>query len=450
MKVLLVTLAVLPLLVAVTRPPPKAFATNDNNKKWRLKTNERSRVFDTLAKAFHCCTRQVPAKPLLISSLPSDIYSEHGIYQVYSVNPQKTDAATRYTIDGDQARTSPARITVERTVRKHCDSLSVYLEHRANPAAHTLAAFESLQTQLAEIDVDSDLILDSGCGTGRSSILLGSLHPECIVIGVDRSLARLSKLQTVGNCSSGQQHRPTRDSRMSPSSRGDGATLMYGEFAVDDRGPDHDDSCVARDSNDMHSAGSVMLRRAAENVWLVRAELADFWRCLLDAEIRYRHEMPGSNESVPTIFPLRASRVQQHFVLYPNPYPKASRWKSRFYGQASFPLLLAVSGRRLTIRSNWKQYLMEFAHAVRMTSDYFVGASLLSAGDGQHSDRRLHARHSVISTILSNVTWVVAERNKAVASVSQAWTNFEEKYHAIGEPTYEIQFTAAADIVEPS
>jgi len=49
-------------------------------------------------------------------------------------------------------------------------------------------------------------ILDSGCGTGISTQNLGKQYPECLVIGVDQSRARLSKSGVVsdfleiGNC----------------------------------------------------------------------------------------------------------------------------------------------------------------------------------------------------------------------------------------------------------
>jgi tRNA G46 methylase TrmB len=37
------------------------------------------------------------------------------------------------------------------------------------------------------------LVLDSGCGTGASSVALAAAHPDCAVVGVDQSLARLSR-----------------------------------------------------------------------------------------------------------------------------------------------------------------------------------------------------------------------------------------------------------------
>lgn len=36
------------------------------------------------------------------------------------------------------------------------------------------------------------LILDAACGTGASSVLLAQRHPECFVIGIDQSEARLA------------------------------------------------------------------------------------------------------------------------------------------------------------------------------------------------------------------------------------------------------------------
>lgn len=37
-------------------------------------------------------------------------------------------------------------------------------------------------------------MLDSGCGTGTSTRTLAAMHPDCLVIGIDRSLSRLSRL----------------------------------------------------------------------------------------------------------------------------------------------------------------------------------------------------------------------------------------------------------------
>ncbi|MCA9562936.1 MAG: methyltransferase domain-containing protein [Myxococcales bacterium] len=47
----------------------------------------------------------------------------------------------------------------------------------------------------------AELILDSGCGTGLSSRRLAERHPDRVVIGVDRSEARLSRAESIpDNC----------------------------------------------------------------------------------------------------------------------------------------------------------------------------------------------------------------------------------------------------------
>jgi tRNA G46 methylase TrmB len=59
-------------------------------------------------------------------------------------------------------------------------------------AAHSHAAFGQLQPWLRE-RASMPLVLDSGCGTGASSAALAAAHPDWAVVGVDQSLARLSR-----------------------------------------------------------------------------------------------------------------------------------------------------------------------------------------------------------------------------------------------------------------
>jgi tRNA G46 methylase TrmB len=54
-------------------------------------------------------------------------------------------------------------------------------------------AFEELQSLLNPREPDR-LILDSGCGTGTSTLALAELHPGSMVIGIDRSAARLRRI----------------------------------------------------------------------------------------------------------------------------------------------------------------------------------------------------------------------------------------------------------------
>jgi tRNA G46 methylase TrmB len=55
----------------------------------------------------------------------------------------------------------------------------------------TIDAFTSLQRVMT--GMSARLVLDSGCGTGESTQFLARALPDCTVIGVDKSLARLSR-----------------------------------------------------------------------------------------------------------------------------------------------------------------------------------------------------------------------------------------------------------------
>lgn len=55
-------------------------------------------------------------------------------------------------------------------------------------------------------------------------------------------------------------------------------------------------------------------------------------------------------------------RVARHFLLYPNPWPKAAHLKHRWHGHPVFPTLLSLGGR-LELRTNWQTYAEEFRRA---------------------------------------------------------------------------------------
>ena len=151
---------------------------------------------------------------------------------------------------------------------------------RAPVPGHTAAAFEQVCRLLRAGESDR-LVLDSGCGSGVSSRLLGEQLPGHVVIGIDRSAARLQR-------------------------------------------------CGAHAS----------ARRQGNCIW-VRAELAAFWR------------LAG-----------RAGwRLRRHYLLYPNPWPKARHLRRRWHAHPVFPDLLRLGGR-LEMRCNWRVYADEFAVAV--------------------------------------------------------------------------------------
>ena len=132
---------------------------------------------------------------------------------------------------------------------------------------------------LGASDGNCPLVLDSGCGTGASTALLAAKFPESMVVGVDRSEARLKRFD-----------------------------------------------------NPM-----------PQNMCLIRARAEDFCRLLCADGIR-----PAN-----------------HFLLYPNPWPKAAHFKRRWHGHPVFPELLGLGGR-LELRTNWRIYAEEFRHAAGM------------------------------------------------------------------------------------
>ena len=122
------------------------------------------------------------------------------------------------------------------------------------------------------------LVLDSFCGTGASTRELAARHPDCLVVGIDKSAARLAKHGEAGD-------------------------------------------------------GYLLLRADCEAVWQVLA-----------------------GEGV---------RLAAHYLLYPNPWPKAAQLKRRVHGHPAFPLLLALGGA-LELRSNWRLYVEEFGIALHL------------------------------------------------------------------------------------
>jgi len=94
------------------------------------------------------------------------------------------------------------------------------------------------------------------------------------------------------------------------------------------------------------------------NALLVRADLVDFWRLAEQANWA----------------------PERHFLLYPNPYPKAAHLKMRWHGHPVFPTLLAL-GSHLEVRSNWLLYVEEFALATALvTGKQATIASLVPNG----------------------------------------------------------------------
>ncbi|MFQ5629171.1 MAG: tRNA (guanine(46)-N(7))-methyltransferase TrmB [bacterium] len=90
----------------------------------------------------------------------------------------------------------PSRKIISNQNGIHGDLEKILVSHREAPyrkpiAQHTMLAFEQAKSVIAR--QQAPLILDSGCGTGKSTVFLAQKYPGHFVIGIDKSLARLSK-----------------------------------------------------------------------------------------------------------------------------------------------------------------------------------------------------------------------------------------------------------------
>jgi tRNA (guanine-N7-)-methyltransferase len=88
---------------------------------------------------------------------------------------------------------------------------------------------------------------------------------------------------------------------------------------------------------------------APGNMAFIRADLVDFWRLLAGADIK----------------------LQRHYLLYPNPWPKIGHLKRRWHGHPVFPALLKIQGV-LECRSNWRIYMEELALALQAATGRHV------------------------------------------------------------------------------
>ena len=72
---------------------------------------------------------------------------------------------------------------LQEVVRKH-----ITMTYQRRPSAAGRSAFAGVADELAQ----SPFILDAGCGTGASTLALAREFPDSLVLGVDKSAARLA------------------------------------------------------------------------------------------------------------------------------------------------------------------------------------------------------------------------------------------------------------------
>ena len=203
---------------------------------------------------------------------------------------------------------------LEQLVQRHLQTPWEQPLHRP-----TVDAYQQLK-ETGVLASDRPLMLDSGCGTGKSTKNLAHLYPKHLVLGVDRSQARLAR---------GENCRP-----------------------VD----------------------------AIGNCILVRAELATFWRLLADD----------------------GQSPENHFIFYPNPWPKPGHLSRRWHGHPVFPELLSLGGE-IELRCNWEIYALEFALAVGIATGKTLDVARIQPDHGVSlfEEKYLERGHPLFSVSVS-------------------------------------------------
>jgi tRNA G46 methylase TrmB len=153
------------------------------------------------------------------------------------------------------------------------------------------------------------VILDSCCGTGESSYWLAHAFPECCIIGIDKSLHRLSKAK---HCHA--------------------QNLLQTET----------DAIPVTENATGQMPSNLFYER--NNLLFVRADVIDFWRLVAEAAQSGRWE------------------IRKHYVLYPNPYPKPNHLMRRWHGHPIFPVMIGLAPQT-ELCTNWRIYAEEFALA---------------------------------------------------------------------------------------
>ncbi|MFT5141191.1 MAG: tRNA (guanine-N7-)-methyltransferase [Lysobacterales bacterium] len=113
---------------------------------------------------------------------------------------------------------------------------------------------------------------------------------------------------------------------------------------------------VDRSMHRLQKIGSDHFPCREKNIIWLRAELETFWRL--------------ANS--------RSWKPAQHYLFYPNPYPKASQLKKRWHAHPVFPSLLALGGC-LEMRCNWLVYALELAHAIEWSTGIKTSYELFEA-----------------------------------------------------------------------
>lgn len=322
--------------------------------------------------------------------------------------------------------------TLQQLVQKHITTLPKYISSKPI-AKHNIEAFNEVLNFISCYNLKQQqpsssstsctssssssktkVILDSGCGTGRSSYILAQQNKDCIIIGIDQSLVRLCR-----NKAYYHHYHHHRDNSNNDNKK--------------------DKEKVMTEEEEKHSSSNS--NNSSNNVLLVRAELSDFWYLCLSS----------------TIFN-QIAYIDQHYLLYPNPYPKKSRLQNRFYAHPSFPLLMMTLDNNnngimvgnnnnddntvdkvvLIVRSNWKGYLDEFKMATNVwRKNTMIGTTTTTTNNNDvvinnDNDWALQDKTAIIA-------WKTSGPDQLnPCNIISPMTNFEAKFLECDEPIYEF------------
>ena len=125
-----------------------------------------------------------------------------------------------------------------------------------------------------------------------------------------------------------------------------------------------------------------------ENYLILRADVNDFWRLAVEA----------------------GWQPAQHFLLYPNPYPKASQFRKRWYGSPAFSALIDLGGL-LTMRTNWSVYAEEFVLALNAAGYQSSGRQLFDEKPITAFETKYKERGDSLFEVVSDLSQVALGAN---------------------------------------
>jgi tRNA G46 methylase TrmB len=242
------------------------------------------------------------------------------------------------------------------------------------------------------------------------------LYPNIPIIGIDRSIARLSKNKKIIYKSKSFTEEESEDKIDTENTEIEGENTETETDSVENM-------------DDLQDI-AIQLK---PNAILLRAELSDF-------------------------FSLVASKsdwiIHSHYLLYPNPYPKKKHLQRRWHGHPIFPIVLILGGN-LIVRSNWRTYCEEMKASVdgiieksaipdlKMKSNFRTFASN-PKNENENENENLNENEDMNQNDNENEN--ENEKNEIdneifkELKVNIVTTHFEKKYVAVGLPLFEVSF----------